>query len=223
MSFGPKGGPPNKFDQRRFNTEVNTGLRGHPPTQYEEARIFPDDKPAAKEPALVEAERVLGLSRVAPQRTTTDNQMAATPMFNGTYPKVNPDAVPLTEIYSRTAGDVPSHAVPAEQSGPNIVHGLPVPLYTYNQLERMSAHGPRVGIKLAANNLRDAVQQVMGPNAAPPLNIHAQHPEIMQWVLQVQLMLAKASGLNVTLENFGIPNSFDQSGRNHCNRPAVGQ
>lgn len=223
MSFGPKGGPPNKFDQRRFNTEVNTGLRGHPPTQYEEARIYPDDKPAAKEPALVEAERVLGLSRVAPQRTTPDNQMAATPMFNGTYPKVNPGAVPLTEIYPRTAGDVPSHAVPAEQTGPNIVHGLPVPLYTYNQLERMSAHGPRVGIKLAANNLRDAVQQVMGPNAAPPLNIHAQHPEIMQWVLQVQLMLAKASGLNVTLENFGIPNSFDQSGRNHCNRPAAGQ
>ena len=97
-----------------------------------------------------------------------------------------------------------------------------VPMYTYSQLERMSGHGPRCGIKLAAADLRDQCHLAIGEEATPYVNIHAQQDEIIKWMLGVQVQLAHMSGMtHVTINNFGVPNEFDQSGRNHSQRSAV--
>ena len=185
----------------RFNTEPNTGLRGMFASEYIEAPKYPERvPPPAEEPAAI----------------------AAAPVAESGSAAVDPasDVTPLMSIYPRTAAEEPNHNVRATQqaSGNRVVDAARVPLYSYAQLERMSGHGPRVGLKLAASNLRDALQESLGPDVAPPLNIHAQHDELIRWVLNAQLTLARASGLEVTLDNFGIPNDFDRNPLGHLNK-----
>ena len=171
---------------------MNTGLRGMFPSEYHEPRQY--------------------VERPAPtaQAPSTEPIAAAVAEAKAAVPAPGKEVTPLVEIYPRTAADVASHS-----AGGN----LRVPLYTFDQLEKMSGHGPRVGLKLAAAQLRDAAAEA-GIDM-PPLNLHAQHEQVIDWVLEVQVKLAKASGIDVSIESFGVPNAAGQTGLNHAQRSAV--
>ena len=93
---------------------------------------------------------------------------------------------------------------------------IPVPLYSYAQLERMSVKG----LKLVAGKLRDSLEQVGAE--APEVMISSQADGVIRWVLGVQIALANSVGLDVTWANFGTPDEMTGRGQlNRSERPAV--
>ena len=74
----------------------------------------------------------------------------------------------------------------------------PVSLYSWAQLERHSEHGlSRIG-----ERRRDA----LGPSSvAPPYPQYHQKEQIITWVLERQVELARSTGLDVSLKSFGVP------------------
>ena len=73
---------------------------------------------------------------------------------------------------------------------------VPVPLYSFVQLENMSKRGKA---NIAAN-LRD------GPSAEqlPPLNIHAPEEQLVDWILNAQVMLGTTAGIEgMDMNSFG--------------------
>ena len=186
----------------RFNTEVNTGLRGMFASEYHEQPVY------HARPAAEAVDVAAPAPAVAP---ASDAPVAAAK-----------EVAPLLIMYPRKSEHMASnHFAPVEQSGECIIDPIRVPLYTYSQLERMSGQGPRSGLKLVASDLRDVLEKTLGEGNYPKLNLFGQHDEVVKWVLNVQIMLGKASGLEVSMDNFGIPNEDDQTGRNHAQRSAV--
>ena len=97
---------------------------------------------------------------------------------------------------------------------------MPVPLYTYPQLEKMSTQSGNTGLKGIASNLRQAMADA-GLSATSSLNLHSQQEVLVRWILDTQVALARSCGIEATLEQFGLPNEDGQSGRNHALRYPV--
>lgn len=87
-----------------------------------------------------------------------------------------------------------ANGVGAGLQGPD--DAIPVTLYSHAQLERMS----KAGLQLLASQLRDK----LGTDRLPPLLLNASAEATVKWVLDVQVNLAKAAGLeDVGRANFG--------------------
>lgn len=97
----------------------------------------------------------------------------------------------LYSIYPRT------ESASGNRTGPDC-EARPVSLYSWAQLERHSEHGlSRIG-----ERLRDA----LGPSSvAPPYPQYHQKEQIITWVLERQVELARSTGLDVSLKSFGVP------------------
>jgi len=122
-----------------------------------------------------------------------------------------PAPTPLVTVYPRTAGT----AARSGSLGANEPK-VPVPLYTYEQLERMNTRL----LMSRATDLRDAV----GADNVPPLPMNQQHEIVVNWMMNVQVELARSSGLDVSADHFGLPKEGvygERSARSHASRPAV--
>ena len=75
--------------------------------------------------------------------------------------------------------------------------GIPIPLYSYAQLTRLSA----AGLKSLASKLRDSIEQAGG--TVPPLLLSSQAEVVIHWVLDIQVHLAKQAGIDVSPLSFG--------------------
>jgi len=75
-----------------------------------------------------------------------------------------------------------------------------VPLYTFGQLEQQ----PRPSLKNRALNLRD----IVGAERLPPLSPAGAKEDVISWIIEVQCMLAKATGLDITPTDLGMPRDF---------------
>ena len=75
-----------------------------------------------------------------------------------------------------------------------------VPLYTFGQLEQQ----PRQSLKSRAMNLRDLV----GADRLPPLTAAGAKEDVLSWIIDVQCMLARSTGLEVTPTDLGVPRDF---------------
>jgi len=76
-----------------------------------------------------------------------------------------------------------------------------VPLYTFGQLEQQ----PRMSLKNRAMNLRDLI----GAERLPALSAAGAKEEVIVWIIDVQCMLAKATGLDITPAHLGVPADFN--------------
>ena len=74
-----------------------------------------------------------------------------------------------------------------------------VPIYSYAQLDRTSV----AGLKMIASILRDAVELAGG--TTPPLMVNGHADMVIRWILDVQVALGKDNGLDLTPDNFGVP------------------
>ena len=54
---------------------------------------------------------------------------------------------------------------------------------------------------MVASELRNR----LGEANLPPLLLNHQHEVLVKWVLDVQVMLARATGLEVTVDSYGVP------------------
>ena len=77
---------------------------------------------------------------------------------------------------------------------------LPVPLYNFHQLERMSKQG-RI---LIVTQLRAHMEKL------PPLLENDHWRATVKWILDAQVQLATTAGLNVSLESFGHVVEMDE-------------
>ena len=75
---------------------------------------------------------------------------------------------------------------------------VPVPLYSFGTLERMS----RQGLMQVASALRDVLAPMHATNVAP-VNLHAQQSVLIEWVLRAQVAIAKSVGVEASLNGFG--------------------
>ena len=57
---------------------------------------------------------------------------------------------------------------------------------------------------MVASELRNR----LGEAQLPPLLLHQQQDIILRWILEVQTMLARATGLEVTVDDYGVPVDF---------------
>ena len=122
--------------------------------------------------------------------------------------------IPLMTVYPRGSDSIRTAKLTAD--GPEV----PVPLFTYEQLERMTTQL----LQTKATDLRDSLGK--SASTLPPLPKFTQHDIIVNWLLDVQVLLARASGLDVTAEHFGRPNDADgvmgeRTAIHHISRPAV--
>ena len=81
-----------------------------------------------------------------------------------------------------------------------VFEGREVPLYTFKQLEQQ----PRQKLKSRAMDLRD----IVGADRLPPLRAAGSVEEVCTWILEVQSMIAKSAGLELTPVDFGLPPNF---------------
>jgi len=75
-----------------------------------------------------------------------------------------------------------------------------VPIFTFKQLEQK----PRLTLKNIAMNLRDMI----GAERLPPLRAAGSLEEVTSWIIDVQCMLAKAVGMDISPEALGQPSDF---------------
>ena len=71
---------------------------------------------------------------------------------------------------------------------------LPVPLYNFDQLERMSKRGKAA---IASKMLQHCGDEL------PTINLNTHDDALVDWILNAQVQLANSVGLNVTLKSFG--------------------
>jgi hypothetical protein len=88
-----------------------------------------------------------------------------------------------------------------------------------SQLEKMSMQSANGGLKAIALKLRDALADAT--LSTTPLNLHVQQELLIRWILDGQVALARAAGVEATLEQLGLPDDDGQSGRNHAVRYPV--
>lgn len=191
--------------------EVNTGCRGMFAREYhqwtDERMVAEADKQKARESGTIMPATTAPLAPAAPAVPAP----AEEPVVAAAEEPAAELPTPLMNVYPRKAGE-----------GMRTAHDTVVPCYTYPQLERMSAGGPRVGIKLAAATLRDRIGELgLTDLGLPPLNIYGHKELIIEWVLKAQVALAQATGLDVTMDSFGVPRDDGRSGLNHSQRSAV--
>jgi hypothetical protein len=79
--------------------------------------------------------------------------------------------------------------------------GRPVSCWTYDQLGRLS----KLNLRQRAMNLRDLI----GAQKLPPLRTTSQPETMIQWILDVQLMLCAAVGIPEDACDFGGPKNED--------------
>ena len=104
-------------------------------------------------------------------------------------PKIGKGQVRLTGLPEWTPAKQLPEAITFE--------GSRVPLWTYQQLEELSAFN----LKQRALNIRDTV----GENRLPQLQKSAGQVVVAQWIIEAQVALANAAGLLVTAADFGLP------------------
>lgn len=80
------------------------------------------------------------------------------------------------------------------------VEGKDIALYTFKQLEQK----PRLTLKNLAMNLRDAI----GQERLPPLRAASGVEEVISWIIDVQCMLAGATGIQLTPRELGVPSDY---------------
>ena len=139
---------------------------------------------AAKEKAALEADNERRITRDSLLQNEFEKLLPAPPP-PATPPLEKPAMV--VQIYPRDAQTMVS------TTGGSV----PVPLYSFAQLERMSKRGKA---NIAAN-LRD------GPSASqlPPLNINAPEEQLVDWILNAQVMLGTSAGMEgMDLKSFGF-------------------
>ena len=202
--------------------EVNTGCRGMLPSEY---NVWTEERMNAMKAEL--QAKALGttvkemlkraasnVEEPAPATTAVDSAYSETPLED-TASSLHIE--PLIEVYQRELSEGVRMPVKAQlhKGGPETL----VPCYTYNQLECMQTHMPNAGIKLIIRKLREE----LGESALPMVNTNAQQDVLIEWVLEVQCMLARAAGLEVSPQSFGAPreDNFGRVGLNHAERSAV--
>jgi len=80
------------------------------------------------------------------------------------------------------------------------IEGKDIPIMTFKQLEQK----PRLTLKNIAMNLRDAI----GAERLPALRAAGSLEEVTFWIIDVQCMLAKAVGVEITPNDLGLPSGY---------------